>query len=564
VKMTITTEKQKALVAILDQHLFYPTEKEWIDGDEMADRSKQTRQNLAKATKDDPASLQWLALQEDFGDENYVVSAYDAHAIVIELLSAQNNSEDYLLSIALNKQAEWYVRRDAITALSKKKSISHIKSLTSLLDFQFGTEGESSELVETVFDTFMEHRIVDALDDVIELHKRHLTYLRNDEDAFCSVDKDLFTSARAGLGDETMLVNTIRHSFNDWYSVSERAKKALKKLLSTLSEERVFHLLHGQYMSEKPLDRYLELTQKAKWPLVRRWALDQYLTHELSEAQATSLIALLEDDWYVAKRVSDFIIDASHLNNDTLLEHASGNALSDKAKYWLIFCLMKRGVDISAAHSWVNELRVTLPACISAQMRKIIVREWSNSAQARSDIRWQIEAASLPVNETTETTQYDAEARVKQFIKLLEYHGISVDGYMDYADEMSQGSSTFYIIKMTVDTRKEDLNEFGEKEVSTIEDWLLVSKLGPYIYYQRQKKTENFDEDNEWCGGSSGPLDEVRDDKTQGIYRQVAQELGYVQLREEQLSTVVTGLNIYFFGAREPLNIRDLLFYWQD
>ena len=562
--MTITTEKQKALVAILDQHLFFPTEKEWIDGDEMAQRSKQTRQHLAKATKDDPASLEWLALQENFGDENHVVSAYDAHEIVIELISAQNNSEDYLLSIALNKQAEWYVRRDAITALSQKKSITHIKSLTSLLDFQFGAEGESSELVETVFDTFMEYQIVEALDDVIELQKRHLTYLRNDEDAFCSVGNDLFTSARAGLGDETMLLNTIRYTFNDWYSVSERAKKSLKKLLSMISEERVFQLLHGQYTSEKHLDRYLELAQKAKWPLVRRWALDQYLTHELSEAHATPLIALLEDDWYVAKRVSDFIIDANHVNNDTLLEHASGNALSDEAKYWLIFCLIKRGVDISAAHSWVNELRVTLPACVSTQMREIIVKEWSNSAQARSDIRWQIEAASLPSKEATETTQYDVEARIKQFIKLLEYHGVSVHGYMDYAEEMRQGDSTYYIIKMTIDKRKEDINEFGEKEVSTIEDWLLVSKLGPYIYYQREEKTENFDEDNEWCGGSSGSLDEVRDDKTQRIYRQVAQELGYEWLNEEQLSTVFTGLNIYFFGTREPLSVRDLLFYWQD
>ncbi|RVU86580.1 hypothetical protein EOL70_03800 [Leucothrix sargassi] len=562
--MTITTEKQKALVAILNQHLFYPTEKDWIDSDEMVQRSTQTRQHLEKATKDDPESLQWLALQEDFGDQTHVMCAYDAHEIVIELLSAQNNSEDYLLSIALNKQAEWYVRNNAITALNQKKSISHIKSLTSLLDFQFGEEGETSTVVETLFDTFVEHQIVDALEPIIELQKRNLTYLRNDEDAFCSMNNDVFTSARAGLGDETMLVKTIRHSFNDWYSVSERAKTALKLLLSMLSEERVFHLLHDQYTSEKHLDRYLELAQKAKWPLVRRWALDQYLTHELSEAQSTALITLLEDDWYVAKRVSDFIIDASHVNNETLLEHVRSNALSDKAKYWLIFSLTKRDADISAANSWVNELRITLPACISTQMRKTIVKKWSGSAQARSDIRWQIEAASLPSTETAETTGYDAVARVKQLIKLLEHHGISVESYVDYAEEMSQGDSTFYIIKMTADIRKEEFTEFAEREISTIGDWLLVSKLGPYIDYQRHQKTESFDEDNEWCGGSSFSLDEVRDEKTQGIYRQVTQELGYEWLREEQLFTKFTGLNIYFFGSREPLTVRDLLFYWQD
>ena len=126
--MTITTGKQKALVAILNQHLFYPTEKDWIDSDEMAQRSMQTRQHLGKATKDDPESLRWLALQEDFGDQTHVMCAYDAHEIVIELLSAQNNSEDYLLSIALNKQAEWYVRNNAITALRQKNSISHIST----------------------------------------------------------------------------------------------------------------------------------------------------------------------------------------------------------------------------------------------------------------------------------------------------------------------------------------------------------------------------------------------------------------------------------------------------
>lgn len=85
--MTVTTEKQKALVAILNEHLLYPTENEWIDSEEIDHRTKQTRKHLAKATAGEPAGLVWLALQEDFGEEDCAMSAYHAHQIVVELLS---------------------------------------------------------------------------------------------------------------------------------------------------------------------------------------------------------------------------------------------------------------------------------------------------------------------------------------------------------------------------------------------------------------------------------------------------------------------------------------------
>jgi hypothetical protein len=43
-----------------------------------------------------------------------------------------------------------------------------------------------------------------------------------------------------------------------------------------------------------------------------------------------------------------------------------------------------------------------------------------------------------------------------------------------------------------------------------------------------------------------------------------ATEAGFQVVEDDLLDTPFDGLNVYFFGRRAPLRIRDLLFYWQD
>ena len=46
--------------------------------------------------------------------------------------------------------------------------------------------------------------------------------------------------------------------------------------------------------------------------------------------------------------------------------------------------------------------------------------------------------------------------------------------------------------------------------------------------------------------------------------RSIAESVGVKWLKEDQLGDMLPGLNVYFFGSREPLNLMNLLFYWQD
>lgn len=48
------------------------------------------------------------------------------------------------------------------------------------------------------------------------------------------------------------------------------------------------------------------------------------------------------------------------------------------------------------------------------------------------------------------------------------------------------------------------------------------------------------------------------------VLKLFAEYYGYTVLSEDLLRTQFDGLNVYFFGSREPLDIQDLLFYWQD
>lgn len=43
-----------------------------------------------------------------------------------------------------------------------------------------------------------------------------------------------------------------------------------------------------------------------------------------------------------------------------------------------------------------------------------------------------------------------------------------------------------------------------------------------------------------------------------------ARNNGHVVVSEDLLACTFEGLNVYFFGRREPLSVRDLVFYWQD
>jgi hypothetical protein len=53
-------------------------------------------------------------------------------------------------------------------------------------------------------------------------------------------------------------------------------------------------------------------------------------------------------------------------------------------------------------------------------------------------------------------------------------------------------------------------------------------------------------------------------EKAQEALTQAAEAAGLQIVSDDALQAQFTGLNIYYFGSRESLQVMYLLFYWQD
>ena len=117
-----------------------------------------------------------------------------------------------------------------------------------------------------------------------------------------------------------------------------------------------------------------------------------------------------------------------------------------------------------------------------------------------TDPRWMLEAACLPDHEPDDVLT----------AALAELAPLAPAPPMTAGDHHQQGEGSYHVI-------------------DTVAGRVLVSTLGRFF--------------------SSDDIPELPG------FRRIDDTLGGI---------VVTGLPVYFFGAREPLSVQDLLFYWQD
>ncbi len=174
---------------------------------------------------------------------------------------------------------------------------------------------------------------------------------------------------------------------------------------------------------------------------------------------------------------------------------------------WALVVLQRRGADVRAAWSSLGSPRVDLPG-VPADVREAIVRRYV-PGERETDPRWILEAAFLePRAEPEEAAQINRAERA------LRTAGLRPKLPVSAGDQRQQGSGTYFTI-------------------ATAEGPVTVSTLGPFF-------------------SAEGPtVDVLRD----AGFRLIEASLG---------STLFEGLHVYFFGARDPLPVSDLLFYWQD
>ena len=95
---------------------------------------------------------------------------------------------------------------------------------------------------------------------------------------------------------------------------------------------------------------------------------------------------------------------------------------------------------------------------------------------------------------------------------------------------------------------------------------LNVSDVGRLVSYTRvtRHKTENSSSISRSVGL---PIDDFEKEKHKAEKMQcesIARRLDYLVLERDLLKNVVPGLNVYHFGSREPLPLRDLIYFWQS
>jgi hypothetical protein len=227
---------------------------------------------------------------------------------------------------------------------------------------------------------------------------------------------------------------------------------------------------------------------------------------------------LADHDHAVAFTAQSLIGDENRLR-----AYIADEAPTDDAKLWAayrLFLLVENGdEEIRAIYDALGRPRVEVPG-LDEDIRRAIVHDYGGIyCQRGTDPRWRIEMfctePPAPVNEDSQLIRA-AEALVAA--------GLEPQPPCCAGDFHLQGGGTYNVI---------DVGDIRLK----------VSTLGWYATVHTRP-------------GHTGEPDPV--------VRQAMEGAGFRWIDDDLSGIVVTGLCVYFFGARDPLSVGDLLFYRQD
>ena len=177
---------------------------------------------------------------------------------------------------------------------------------------------------------------------------------------------------------------------------------------------------------------------------------------------------------------------------------------------WALGVLHRRGVDIAPTWRALGAPRVPLDG-VPDDVRLAIVRQCA-PGQRQTDPRWILEAACVE-----QPPEPDAVEALQRAIDALTVYELHPEEPLEAGEIYQQGSGTYHQIAV----------DGGNVQIST---------LGPFASIDTDAP------DAEAALASAG-------------FRSVDAALGRI---------IVAGLHVYHFGAREPLTVGELLFYWQD
>ncbi|MFD0342952.1 hypothetical protein ACFVH0_30445 [Streptomyces sp. NPDC127117] len=223
--------------------------------------------------------------------------------------------------------------------------------------------------------------------------------------------------------------------------------------------------------------------------------------------------ALADPDRAVAYNAQSLLTDPARIR-DYL---RPGGAPTPEARLWAAYALHRLTGDAAETRAIYDSLgrpRVEVDS-LDDELRGAILQEYGHDCEENSDPRWRVEAicaAPLPPP--------DEDGRLRRAMTALTAAGLTPEPPVSCGEANRQGGGTYHVIRS------------GESELS-------VSTLGRFV---------TSDED----------------DRTTRTARTALESAGFRWIDPATAAIRVTGLCVYYFGSREPLNVETLLFYWQD
>lgn len=477
------------------------------------------------ALQERPAQgLPTLQLAASAGTADHPVT-YEFPMLLLGALTRVDHDGHVLVDVAGDRAEPWFLRRVALQALGTRTRPDLIALFRRVLRDD-GTEGE---VRAAALFALVAQGDVQSLDLIRSLSAR--------EEPWFSAAGPLL-EARGRLGDLTATRDLISLAADPWHHRSTAGQRGLaalearvgglEPLVQALQEAPpppgLRELGHFPHPATLPLvERLHTLATTDVMATVRSWATTGLVQLEPAHAAAVLLQALRDPDWRVLKKASDALSALKTVPVAALHARVGTAELSLDERRWAARTLLLLGESPDLGS--LPELQVTLPAVVPRNVRSSIARAYAQTAEAGTDVRWLIEALTLP--RWTVTEEQSILAEHERVVHTLRTAGVEVGDPIEAGEWHDQGGGTYVVLPL----------EGGDLSLST---------LG------------RFAAEHAWS--SDGTHTATLIDRI----RTALASVGWQWLDDDLLSVTVPGLNVYYFGSRNPLSVGELLFYWQD
>ncbi|MEI6043031.1 MAG: hypothetical protein WCS37_01450 [Chloroflexota bacterium] len=504
--------------------------------EDIARRDEQISELLSNV-QDDPAKVYELLQLQDYGLVDQQDFYFELRSLLAEALDQVDNSGDFLLLLALSPDTNWYIRRQVVYLLTSRPDKAMLVELIPLLE-ESGLQGEIRAAVAT---RLGQAQVEEVRPILLSLYHA----LRRGEDprlaGWTYAEADLL-EALGYLGERETLRPLLALQYHNYQSRRLSGQRGLAQLIKHLGGLKAALNLLDNQPTEKVESHLAKLAVSDRHETVRRWAVEQLASTGGHTTASKVLCDRLSDpSWAVANAAVKKLITLPEPPVSNLRTIAQNLSLPPTTRLWAAYVLLKlnQKVEEEVLNS-IPDYPVSLPDFIKPTLRRAIIQCWSESSEVGTDVRWLVEGQLLPTLPTYELPFEPLKAA-------LEQRGLTTLGPLSANELYKQGRGTFYVLQSR-SVHKDKLQFYT----------LYLTMLGPFAYLNV------LTSDDDAANSAEIPFNTPTPEETRQLYREALEAVGLTLLESQVTTYVFPGLNIYYFGNREPLPINDLLYYWQD